>query len=107
MPLLKVTIPTREKRCSASIMTDGFPRWNSTKSNFTNGQNIVTAMLHLERHTAIFAVIVAVNELLSRFNVLRLSAYAIGFSEGFIPIHKNKPYTMPEGKLFEKGDTIQ
>ena len=32
-----------------------------------------------------------------------LSAYAIGFSEGFIPIHKNKPYTMPQGTNFERG----
>jgi hypothetical protein len=83
MLFVRVTILTRKKRCSAFIMTAGFLSMNTTQSAFTNGQSIVTETRRLERLTDISAQVVTASELLSLFNVLRLSAYAIGFSKGF------------------------
>lgn len=71
------------KRCSASIMADGIPVMKCTISNFMNGRNICTETRRVERLTAISAQVKTASELLSRFDVLRLSAYAIGFSKGF------------------------
>ena len=102
MPFVRVTILTRGKRCSASIMTAGFLSMNTTQSAFTNGQSIATETRRLERHMDISAQAVTVSELLSLFDVLRLSAYAIGFSEWFYRL-TTKATSQPQGTKFERG----